>query len=61
MDGVGLDDPLGPADGAGDMGVDAHGGEHGGEALDPRGFLPARVGEQEVESAVGREVFGMGR
>ena len=41
VDWVGLDHPLGGGRGVGDVGLDAHGGEHRGDALDPGGLLPA--------------------
>ena len=41
VDGVGFDHTLGGGRGVGDVGLDAHGGEHRGDALDPGGLLPA--------------------
>ena len=41
------------------MGFDAHWIEDHGEAVYPRGILPACVGEQEVESACGGEIVRM--
>jgi hypothetical protein len=51
VDGVVADDVLGFAAGGGAEGLDAHGFEEGGQALDPGVGLPAGVGEEEVEAA----------
>lgn len=53
MDWIGVDDFLGGVGGVGDVGLDAHGFEHSGEAVDPGVWLPAGSGEQEVEAASG--------
>lgn len=54
VDGVGLDEVLGLAAGAGTEGLDAHGLEEPGELVDPGLGAPAGVGEEEVEAAAGR-------
>jgi len=41
VDLVGVEDSLGGARGVGDVGLDAHGFEHFGEAIDPWVWLPA--------------------
>ena len=53
VDGVGADELLGLAGGAGLEGRDAHGLEEGGHAVGPGVGSPAAPGEEEVE-AVGR-------
>jgi len=63
VDWVGFDDTLGSVGGGSNVGFDAHWVEDHGEAINPRGVLPACVGEQEVEAACRCEaliVVGMG-
>ena len=55
MNRVGLDDALGGISRRCDMGFDTHWVEDHGEPINPWSILPARIGEQEVESAAGCE------
>jgi len=51
VDGIGIDDPLGVVGTVGDMGLDAHGFEHSGEAVDPGVWLPAGARKEQVQAA----------